>query len=136
MIQLVNMYFPVKSVFAKTAALSHLELASRRKQTFRSEKIIIIVHRDCLIVQKCLITQHLQIVPLSYLKIDVFLISLSHAVASLPHLPRRLNALYYSQADNYPGSQQRQSHPPVQTPAVCDCAGDVQGLAVPEVRGC
>lgn len=80
--QLVNRYFPVKSVFAKTAALSHLELASRRKQTFRSEKIIIIVHHDCVIVQKCLITQHLQIMPLSYLKIDVFLISLSHAVAT------------------------------------------------------
>lgn len=71
--QLVNVYFSVKSVFAKTAALSHLELASRRKQTFRSEKIIIIVHRDCVIVQKCLITQHLRIVPWSYLKIDVFL---------------------------------------------------------------
>lgn len=67
---LVNGYFSVKCVFVNTAPL-HLEFASRRKQTFRSEEIIIIAHRDCVIVQKSLITRHLQLVPSSYPKMYV-----------------------------------------------------------------
>lgn len=53
------------------------------------------------------------------------------------HLPRRLDALDVGEADQSPGRQQRQSHLPVKATKVVDTAGNVEGLAVPEVSsGC
>lgn len=51
------------------------------------------------------------------------------------HLPRRLDALNDGQADYGPGRQQGQGHLPVDAARVVDAAGDVEGLAVPEVSG-
>lgn len=52
-----------------------------------------------------------------------------------PYLPRGLDALDDSQADQDPSHQQGQHHLPVQAPGVVDGAGDVESLAVPEVSG-
>lgn len=52
-----------------------------------------------------------------------------------PYLPRGLDALDDSQADQDPSHQQGQHHLPVQAPRVVDGAGDVESLAVPEVSG-
>lgn len=52
-----------------------------------------------------------------------------------PYLPGGLDALDDGQADNDPGPQQGQGHPPIQPAAVIDGAGDVQGLPVPEIGG-
>lgn len=52
-----------------------------------------------------------------------------------PYLPRWLDALDDSQADQDPGHQQGQDHLPVQAARVIDRAGDVESLAVPEVSG-
>lgn len=55
--------------------------------------------------------------------------------ADSPHLPRRLNALYHSQAHHGPGNQQAHCHLPVETATLRNVVGDVEGLAVPVVGG-
>ena len=52
-----------------------------------------------------------------------------------PYLPRGLDALNDGHADDDPGAQQGQGHPPVEAARVVDAAGDVEGLPVPEVGG-
>lgn len=52
-----------------------------------------------------------------------------------PYLPRGLDALDDSHADQDPGHQQGQGHLPVQPAGVVNGAGDVESLAVPEVSG-
>lgn len=52
-----------------------------------------------------------------------------------PYLPRGLDALDDSHADQDPGDQQGQGHLPVQPAGVVDGAGDVESLPVPEVGG-
>lgn len=52
-----------------------------------------------------------------------------------PYLPRGLDALDDSHADQDPGYQQGQGHLPVQPASVVDGAGDVESLPVPEVGG-
>ena len=52
-----------------------------------------------------------------------------------PYLPRGLDALHDGHADDDPGSQQGQGHPPVEAAGVVDAAGDVERLPVPEVGG-
>lgn len=52
-----------------------------------------------------------------------------------PYLPRGLDALDDSQADQDPSHQQGEDHLPVQATRVVDAAGDVESLAVPEVSG-
>lgn len=51
------------------------------------------------------------------------------------YLPRGLDALDDSKADQDPSHQQGQGHLPVQATCVVDGAGDVESLAVPEVSG-
>lgn len=51
------------------------------------------------------------------------------------YLPRGLDALDDSQADQDPSHQQGECHPPVQAAGVVDAAGDIESLAVPEVSG-
>ena len=52
-----------------------------------------------------------------------------------PYLPRGLDALDDSQADQDPSYQKGQGHLPVQAAGVIYRAGDVESLAVPEVSG-
>ena len=51
------------------------------------------------------------------------------------YLPRGLDTLDDGQANDDPGAQQGQGHPPVEAARVVDTAGDVQRLPVPEVGG-
>lgn len=57
------------------------------------------------------------------------------AVQALPYLPRGGDALDDSEADNDPGHQQRQGHFDVEAAALCDGAGGVESLSIPEVGG-
>lgn len=54
---------------------------------------------------------------------------------SRPYLSGRLDSLDHGEADQSPGGQQGQGHLPVETSALRDAVGDVQGLAVPVVGG-
>lgn len=49
------------------------------------------------------------------------------------HLPGRCDPFNDGQADDDPGHQERQGHLDVEASALCDGAGDVQSLTVPEV---
>lgn len=53
----------------------------------------------------------------------------------LPYLPRGLDPLDHGEANQSPGSQQAQGHPPVESSTLRDAVRDVQGLAVPVVGG-
>lgn len=55
--------------------------------------------------------------------------------ADRPYLSGRLDSLDHGEADQSPGGQQGQGHLPVETSALRDAVGDVQGLAVPVVGG-
>lgn len=51
------------------------------------------------------------------------------------HLPRRGDPFDDSEADDDPGHQQRQRHLDVEAAALCNGAGGVQSLTIPEI-GC
>lgn len=54
---------------------------------------------------------------------------------SFLYLPRGGDAFDDGEADDDPGHQQRQGHLHIEAAALCDGAGGVQGLTVPEIRG-
>lgn len=66
---------------------------------------------------------------------DVFSNRPCRGAEETPYLPRGLDALDDSHADQDPGHQQGQGHLPVQPSSVVNGAGDIESLAVPEVSG-
>lgn len=63
--------------------------------------------------------------------LHTFLLNVS--VSWFPNLPRGSDSSNDGEADNDPGYQQRQGHFDVEAAALCDGAGRVQSLPVPEI---
>lgn len=58
-----------------------------------------------------------------------------HVIHPLHYLPRGGDSFDDGEADDDPGHKQRQSHFDVEAAALCDGAGGVQSLTIPEI-GC